>query len=101
MRQVGWVGQVGRAGLVGLVGLLCGMPTGAQQNANPLTPYITVPAGIILLTHARVIDGTGAGPREDQTIEVRGGNIVAIGSASSRAPAAGATVIDLTGKSVL
>ena len=52
-------------------------------------------------THARVIDGTGAPAREDQTIVIRDGNIAAIGDAARTAPPAGATIVDLTGKSVI
>src|SRR6202034_3075928 len=38
----------------------------AQQSA--VSRYIKVPAGVIVLQHVRVIDGTGADPLEDQTI---------------------------------
>lgn len=77
-------------------------PAIAQQPpANPLAPYIKVPAGVIALTHARVIDGTGAPPRESQTIVIRDGAIAAVGPDASTSAPAGATVIDLTGKSVI
>jgi outer membrane protein assembly factor BamB len=36
----------------------------------------------VALTHARVIDGTGAAPKEDQTLIIRDGNIVALDSRS-------------------
>ena len=35
---------------------------------------------MIALAHARVIDGTGAPPRDDQTIIVRDGNIADLGT---------------------
>jgi len=54
-----------------------------------------------MLVHARVIDGTGAAAREDQTIVIRDGNIAAIGAAAQTTPPGGATVVDLTGKSVI
>ena len=77
-------------------------PAVAQQPpANPLAPYIKVQAPVVALVHARVIDGTGAAAREDQTIVIRDGNIAAIGDAARIAPPPGATVIDLTGKSVI
>lgn len=63
--------------------------------------YISVEAPAIALTHVRVIDGTGAAAREDQTVIVQGGNIAAMGPASSVTVPAGATTIDLTGKSVI
>jgi enamidase len=72
-----------------------------QQNPNALANFIKVQAPVIALTHVRVIDGTGAAAREDQTIVIRDGNIAALGDAARVTPPAGATVIDLTGKSVI
>jgi enamidase len=48
-----------------------------------------------------VIDGTGAAARDDQTIVIRDGNIVSLGDAARVPAPAGATVIDLAGKSVI
>src|SRR5581483_10004816 len=92
-----------RAILVVLVALLA-QPFGAaraQQNANAAANFVKVSAPVVALTHVRVIDGTGAPPREDQTIVMRDGSIAAIGD-SGRTPApSGAAVIDATGKSVV
>jgi imidazolonepropionase-like amidohydrolase len=63
--------------------------------------YVSVDANLIALTHARVIDGTGAAPREDQTLIVDNGTITAIGNSAGTAVPAGAQTIDLTGKSVI
>ncbi len=63
--------------------------------------YVSVDAPLIALTHARVIDGTGAAPREDQTLILNNGIITTIGSSASTAVPAGAQTIDLTGKSVI
>jgi enamidase len=60
-----------------------------------------VDAPVIALTHARVIDGTGAAAKEDQTLVLRDGNIAEIGDAAKVKAPDGATVIDLTGKSVI
>ena len=73
----------------------------AQQNANALANFIKVQAPIVALTHVRVIDGTGAAARENQTLVIRDGNIAELGDAARVAPPSGATVIDLTGKSVI
>ena len=77
----------------------------AAQSRPPLSKavsaYVTVDAPVVALTHVRVIDGTGAPPRDDQTLIIRDGKIAAIGSATSTPPPEGATVIDLTGKSVI
>jgi imidazolonepropionase-like amidohydrolase len=76
----------------------------AQQRPTPsnaVRAYISVEAPVVALTHARVIDGTGAAAREDQTLIIRDGNIAAMGPSATVAAPAGATVIDLTGKSVI
>ncbi|HKC41371.1 MAG TPA: hypothetical protein VKC15_17645, partial [Gemmatimonadales bacterium] len=63
--------------------------------------YVTVDTPAVALTHVRVIDGTGAAPKEDQTLIIRDGNIVALGAARSTRVPDGAQVMDLTGKSVI
>ena len=104
---VGQVGQVGRAGLkaratAAVVAVLVAQPFRAaiaqQPPANPLATFIKVQAPVVALVHARVIDGTGAPAREDQTMVIRDGNIAAIGDAARTAPPAGATIVDATGE---
>lgn len=77
----------------------------AAQTAAALGPavreYVTVDAPIVALTHVRLIDGTGAAPRADQTIVIERGRIGWVGpSAGARIPE-GARVIDLTGHTVI
>jgi imidazolonepropionase-like amidohydrolase len=63
--------------------------------------FIRVEAPTVVLTHVRVIDGTGAAPREDQTIVMSGGKIQSLGaSATTKAPA-NAQALDLSGYTVL
>ena len=95
----GRVGQVGRVGFVG-AGVFVAV---AAQAPNPNAPsnFVTIQAPVVVLTHARVIDDTGAPARADQTIIIRDGNIADVGAASSVAAPAGATIVDLTGKSVI
>ncbi len=84
-------------------------PPPAPPAASPpvtLSPqtraFVAVEPGSIALTHVRVIDGTGAPAREDQTILIGAdGRIAAVGPAASTRPPEGARVIDLTGHSVL
>jgi enamidase len=73
------------------------------QAPNPNAPanFIKVQAPVIALTHARVIDGTGAPARADQTLVIRDGNIAELGDASTVAPPAGASLVDLSGKTVI
>jgi imidazolonepropionase-like amidohydrolase len=63
--------------------------------------YVTVDSPIVALTHVRVIDGTGAQPRDDQTIIIRDGRITALGNSRSVSVPGEARVMDLTGKSVI
>jgi len=77
---------------------------GAQPRpalSNAVRAYVSVDAPLIALTHARIIDGTGAAPRENQTLIVNNGIILTIGASSSTDIPAGAHVIDLAGKSVI
>jgi enamidase len=69
--------------------------------SNAVRAFVSVDAPVIALTHARVIDGTGAPPREDQTLVIRDGAIAAIGPTASTPMPEGAQAIDLTGKSVI
>lgn len=72
-----------------------------SQYSDAVRSYIKVDAPVVALTNVRVIDGTGAAPRAGQTIVIRSGNIESVGD-SSRVPApAGATVLDLSGRSVI
>jgi len=63
--------------------------------------FVAVDSPIVALTHVRVIDGTGAPARDDQTLIIRDGRIAALGASPSIAVPAGAQVIDLTGKTVI
>jgi hypothetical protein len=63
--------------------------------------FVAVDSPIVALTHARVIDGTGAAAREDQTLIIRDGRIAVLGASGSIAVPGGAQVIDLSGKSVI
>jgi imidazolonepropionase-like amidohydrolase len=75
----------------------------AQSGVPPYAPahFIKIEAPVIALTHARVVDGTGAAPRENQTIVIREGKIAAVGDAE-RVPVSGApALVDLTGRTVI
>src|ERR1041385_2366426 len=75
----------------------------AQRPTLPatVTQYVAVDTPVVALTHVRVIDGTGAAPKDDQTLIIRAGNILAVGPARSTKVPDGAQVMDLTGKSVI
>jgi imidazolonepropionase-like amidohydrolase len=63
--------------------------------------YIRTNASRIVLTHVRVIDGTGKAAVADQNVVIENGKIVEIQAGSDVAQSAGATVLDLRGYSVM
>lgn len=65
-----------------------------------VVPFVAAQAGVIALTHVRVIDGTGAAPKEDQTLLIDHNKIAAVQPSSAPLPS-GARIIDLKGSSVL
>jgi len=69
--------------------------------APAMRTYVSIDTPIVALTHVRVIDGTGAPARDDQTLIVRDGAIAGLGDARSTAIPSGAQVLDLTGRSVM
>jgi hypothetical protein len=85
------------------IALTCAAAPGAQRPpvGNAVRPFVKVDAPVVALTHVRVIDGTGAAAREDQTLVMRDGDIAAMGGAAVVTVPEGATVIDATGKTVI
>jgi len=85
------------------VGARAFQATVGTQAPNPNAPahFVKAQAAVIALAHARVIDGTGAPARDDQTIVIRDGNIAEVGPAASTAVPTGATTIDAAGKTVI
>ncbi|MGH2398874.1 MAG: amidohydrolase family protein, partial [bacterium] len=73
----------------------------AQATGAPAREFVSIEAPVLALTHVRVIDGTGAAGRSDQTLVIRGGNIVEVGNTSTVRPPPDARVIDLSGRTVL
>ncbi|MGH7647795.1 MAG: amidohydrolase family protein [Gemmatimonadaceae bacterium] len=76
--------------------------TGASTPI-PFTARFALPpqsAGDMVITHARVWDGTGSPPQDDRTIEIKGGKIASIGAGTPNA-ARGVPVIDAHGRTVM
>ena len=73
----------------------------ARQVSTAVAPYVSVNAPVVALTHVRLIDGTGAPARDDQTVVVTGTRITAVGATASTVVPAGAQVIDLTGHTLI
>jgi cytosine/adenosine deaminase-related metal-dependent hydrolase len=79
----------------------CLAPILQAQLAPDVAPFVSVNSPVVVLNHVRVIDGTGAAPKEDQTVVIAHGKIDSIGPAGSAQPPAGAQVLDRTGYSVI
>jgi imidazolonepropionase-like amidohydrolase len=69
--------------------------------SNAVRQYVTLDTSVFAITNVRVIDGTGAPARPNQTIIVRDGRIAEVGNASAVSVPPGVKTIDGTGKSAL
>jgi imidazolonepropionase-like amidohydrolase len=80
---------------------LSGVGVMAQgRRAAEIAQFVKVEAPVIALTHVRVIDGTGAPARDDQTLIISGGKIQSLGPSAGTAVPAGTKVLELRGYSV-
>jgi imidazolonepropionase-like amidohydrolase len=69
--------------------------------APAVTAFVKEDAARIALTHVRVVDGTGAAARTNQTLVISDGKIAALGDAGSTRVPAEAKVLDLSGHTVI
>src|SRR4051794_10924835 len=69
------------------------------QLAPELKQFVRTDAPVIALTHVKVIDGTGAPARDDQTIVISGGKLQSIGANTPIPP--DAQTLDLRGYTVI
>jgi len=85
--------------------MICVIGFCAHAAAQTLSPgvksFVKVDAPVVALTHVRVIDGTGAAAREDQTVVISAGKIASVGDAGAANVPNGAQVIELEGYSVI
>jgi imidazolonepropionase-like amidohydrolase len=81
--------------------LVCCSLAAAQQLSEDVRKFVKIDSPVIALTHVRVIDGTGAGAREDQTVILNKGKIASVGDASSTNVPQDAKVLDLHGHTVI
>jgi imidazolonepropionase-like amidohydrolase len=79
---------------------LC-MAQAPPKLAPEVRAFVKEDAPVIALTHVRVIDGTGAAPRADQTLVIRDGKIAALGDAASTKIPEGAKILDLSGRTAI
>jgi len=72
------------------------------QSLSPeVQSFVKVNSAVVALTHVRVIDGTGAAAREDQTVILSKGKIESVSAAGAANVPKDAQVLDLHGYSVI
>ncbi|HYM79230.1 MAG TPA: amidohydrolase family protein [Candidatus Dormibacteraeota bacterium] len=86
---------------IAIVLLACCSLSAAQNMSPEVRGFVKVDAPVVALTHVRVIDGTGAAPREDQTLVLGKGKIESVGDTTSVNLPKDAQVLDLHGYSVI
>src|SRR5271156_304874 len=83
----------------------CFLIAAGVASGQTLSPqvrgFVKIDAPVIALTHVRVIDGTGAAAREDQTLILSHGKIESVSDAASASVPKDAQVLDLHGYSVI
>jgi imidazolonepropionase-like amidohydrolase len=86
-----------------LVALTPSLATAQVPGSLPAAEraFVALDAPVIALTGVRVIDGTGAAPRNDQTILLNRGRIQWVGPRESARVPSGARVLELPGHTVI
>ena len=95
--------MVFRMALPALVALLFGL-RGTAQNpelSKAVQEFVRVNAHRVVLTHVRILDGTGAPAVDDQNLVIEGGKILSIEKGADVSAAAGVTALDLRGYTVM
>ncbi len=93
--RVACVAVFGAAGMAATAAPHAAMPTLSAQ----VRAYVAHAEPVLAITHVRVIDGTGAAARDDQTVLLRDGRIAAVGQ--RLALPKGTTVIDGRGQTLI
>ena len=74
--------------------------TGQSPFSKDVAPFVSVPGPNVIINNVRIIDGTGAPPKENQTIVISGGTIAIIGETGKLHLPAG-QVLDRPGYTVI
>jgi imidazolonepropionase-like amidohydrolase len=83
------------------VGIVGAQSPPTKMLSPEVREYVKVDDSVVVLSHVRVIDGTGQAPRANQTLIIRSGMIASIGDATSVSVPTDAKVLDLTGRTVM
>ena len=79
----------------------CAVALVGQSLSPQVRSFVKADAPTIALTHVRVIDGTGAAAREDQTVVISKGKIESVSEAGSAEVPKEAQVLDFHGYTVI
>jgi imidazolonepropionase-like amidohydrolase len=90
-----------KPGISVLLMLGCCVALAAQTLSPQVRGFVKVDSPVVALTHVRVIDGTGAAAREDQTVVISRGKIDSVSDAASANIPKDAQVLDLHGYCVI
>ncbi len=88
------------AGAIVTPEVLAQAPLALTNASDEVRSFVATSAGTLVLRRVRLIDGTGAPARLNQTIVIQDGVIAAVGDDGEVSIPDGATVHDLAGKSV-
>src|ERR1700677_1166222 len=84
--------------------LIATIAVAQNRKAGDVADFVSVDASVVIVNHVRVIDGTGAAPKEDQAVVIANGKIQSIAPAAPGAPSQipqGAHVVDGSGYTVI
>src|ERR1700734_1421718 len=81
--------------------LVAAIAVAQTQKPSGVADFISVDAPVFVLDHVRVIDGTGAPPKEDQAVAIANGKIQSIGPAASAQIPQGAQKMERSGYTVI
>src|SRR5450755_4151011 len=81
--------------------LVAAITVAQTQKPSGVADFISVDAPVFVLDHVRVIDGTGAPPKEEQAVAIANGKIQFIGAEASAQIPGGAQRIERSGYTVI
>ena len=87
--------------LVGSFIVLAGAAMVTAQSPAGIEQFVRVKSPVIALEHVRVIDGTGAAAKTDQTIVISGGKITGIGNNGTVQIPSDANRMDMSGATAI
>src|SRR6266436_3801502 len=89
------------ASVLALLPFLLPVAAETPELSKSVKQFVRVDAPKVILTHVRVIDGTGGAAVEDQNVVIEAGKISAIQSGADVAEASGTAGLNLRGYTVI